>query len=62
MISPNVDTGSFSSWWSRSLKEVDKLLEKGINSLILLVALELRKQRNDVVFNSATPDVNKVEW
>jgi len=38
MISPNADTGSFSSWWSRFLKEVDKLLEKGINSLILLVA------------------------
>jgi len=51
------DVGSFSGWWSRSLKQVEKQLRKGLNSLTILVAWKLWMQRNNCV-TSIFPYVN----
>lgn len=60
MISSNANTGSSYSSWSRSLKDVDKLLDKGINFLIIFVALELWKQVT-VLFSILLPSMS-TKW
>uniref|UniRef100_A0A0A9CIF0 Reverse transcriptase zinc-binding domain-containing protein n=1 Tax=Arundo donax TaxID=35708 RepID=A0A0A9CIF0_ARUDO len=49
---------TFSSWWCKALKGVDKKWRKGLNSLIILSAWELWKHRNDCVFNNTNPSVH----
>uniref|UniRef100_A0A0A8ZPB4 Reverse transcriptase zinc-binding domain-containing protein n=1 Tax=Arundo donax TaxID=35708 RepID=A0A0A8ZPB4_ARUDO len=60
LICLSIDHVGFSSWWSQSLIRVDKHKRKGLNSLIILVAWELWKHRNDCVFNAVSLDVHRV--
>jgi hypothetical protein len=54
---PATPTTSFSAWWCSSVKSVPKDLEKGLNSLIILVTWEIWKHRNSCVFKGARPSV-----
>jgi hypothetical protein len=47
-------------WWSSSIKLAPKELQKGLNTLVFLVAWEIRKHRNACVFEGAAPDVSVV--
>jgi len=46
--------------WSQALKQASKQLKKGFNSLVILVALELRKYCNKGTYYGASLDVNRV--
>lgn len=54
---PNQDTRKFSSWWSRTVKGLQKNEKKGLNSLVILAIWEIWKHINDCVFNRATHSV-----
>lgn len=54
----------FSSWWYNAIKGVPKDLRKGFenfNSLTILVAWEIWKQRNSCVFEEVRPNVQVVQ-
>jgi hypothetical protein len=42
------------------VKDINKERKKGLNSLIILVAREIWKHRNDCVFNGSIPRVSMV--
>lgn len=48
----------FSSWWSMTIKEIPKAKGKGVNSIIILVAWELWKHRNNCASNALNPAVD----
>lgn len=50
----------FSAWWCQSIKNVEKSLRKGLDSLIILVAWVIWKNRNSCVFEGATPCIQRV--
>jgi hypothetical protein len=54
---PSSNTRSFADWWRRSWKRVQKQHRKGFNSLCILGAWTLWKQRNACVFDGVTPNL-----
>ncbi|WVZ82995.1 hypothetical protein U9M48_030188 [Paspalum notatum var. saurae] len=57
---PQPDGKRFSGWWSGAVNQVPKEVKKGLNSLIILVAWEIWKHRNDCVFEGISPNVSVV--
>ncbi|RCV40403.1 hypothetical protein SETIT_9G050600v2, partial [Setaria italica] len=47
-------------WWRRAISSVPKEVRKGFNSLIILIAWEVWKHRNDCVFDNSRPNILKV--
>lgn len=47
LYSTSAETASFSSWWSWVIKQIEKESKQGLSSLIILVAWEIWKQRNN---------------
>uniref|UniRef100_A0A0A9HM32 Uncharacterized protein n=1 Tax=Arundo donax TaxID=35708 RepID=A0A0A9HM32_ARUDO len=56
-IAPQPSSNHFSNWWRRAMRGVAKEHRKGLNSLVILIAWEIWKHRNDCVFNNARPSV-----
>jgi hypothetical protein len=54
---PSTSDTKFSSWWRKSLRLVPKELQKGVNSLVILVAWETWKHRNSCIFEHARPSI-----
>jgi len=59
-IIPSAMDGRFTSWWASSSKRVPKEMRKGLNSLVILVAWVIWKERNSCVFEGSQPNVQKV--
>jgi hypothetical protein len=49
-IAPQPNVGSFASWWYKAIQGKGKENKQGLNSLIILVAWEIWKHRNDCVW------------
>ena len=52
-------TGFF-DWWQQAGSTLDKRTKRGFNSLVMLGAWMLWKERNDIVFNGASPRIEQV--
>lgn len=57
---PDPSVSHFPSWWRRAISSVPKEVRKGFNSLIILIAWEVWKHRNDCVFDNSRPNILKV--
>ncbi|GJM89634.1 hypothetical protein PR202_ga05842 [Eleusine coracana subsp. coracana] len=51
------DDESFQLWWGRLARRLDKDQRKAFNTLVILVAWEIWKHRNGVVFDAQQPHV-----
>ena len=60
-LSPSADEGCFDDWWSKVNNLVDRQMQKGLNSLIILGACSLWKYRNRCVFDGMAPNLG-VAW
>ncbi|GJN12867.1 hypothetical protein PR202_ga31184 [Eleusine coracana subsp. coracana] len=58
-LAPQADDNSFEDWWVKTDRLALSIFKKGVNSLIILGAWMIWKQRNDVVFNGASPNVQR---
>ncbi|RCV33669.1 hypothetical protein SETIT_7G101000v2 [Setaria italica] len=47
-------------WWQQAGSTLDKGTKRGFNSLVMLGAWILWKERNDIVFNGASPRMERV--
>jgi len=47
LYSTSAETASFSGWWSWVIKRIEKESKQELSSLIILVAWEIWKQRNN---------------
>jgi len=56
LVPSTLDT-KFSSWWRKGLRLIPKDLQKGFNSLVILVAWETWKHRNSCIFEHARPSI-----
>jgi hypothetical protein len=45
------------SWWRKTISSLPKEVGKGFNPLIILVAWEVQKHRNDCVFDNCRPGI-----
>ena len=54
---PSTSDTKFSSWWRKGLRLIPKDLQKGFNSLVILVAWETWKHRNSCIFKHARPSI-----
>jgi len=52
-------SSSFSDWWKKSWKKLQRQLRKGFNSLVILEAWTIWKHRNACVFDGAAPNLQK---
>jgi hypothetical protein len=59
-LAPDLFVGHFSGWWRKVIRAVPKEACKGLNSLIILVAWEIWKHRNDCVFKNSRPSLQVV--
>ena len=59
-LAPQLEDSHFSSWWSKTNKADPKEIMKGLNSLIIIVAWEIWKDRNQFVFEGGRPCFQKV--
>lgn len=59
-FSPARDDLVFQDWWANLEAKVPYALRKGINSLVMLVAWWLWKQRNNCVFEGDAPSGNQI--
>jgi hypothetical protein len=50
----------FCSWWRKATVSVEKGLQKGFNSLVILFSWELWKHRNACVFDGLQPQAQCV--
>jgi len=57
---PDPSVSRFSGWWRKVIKAVPKEVRRGLNSLIILVAWEVWKHRNDCVFENSRPCIQTV--
>ena len=60
VLAPQAADTSFEDWWIKVDKLAPTVFRKGINSLIILGAWMIWKQRNDCVFNGASPNVQRI--
>jgi len=56
---PNRRCASLAEWWKKSWRKIPKQHRKGFNSLVILGAWTLWKQRNACVFDGATPNIQR---
>jgi len=56
---PNRRCASLAEWWKKSWRKIPKQHRKGFNSLVILGAWTLWKQRNACVFYGATPNIQR---
>ena len=59
-LAPESPETRFFGWWRKTFLAVPKEMRKGLNSLIILVAWEIWKHRNDCVFEKARPNTQEV--
>jgi hypothetical protein len=59
-LAPDPSVTRFSGWWRRTIAAAPKEMRKGLNTLIILVAWEAWKHRNDCVFQNVRPNVQEV--
>lgn len=59
-LTPTPMDASFQGWWRRANRRAATEERRGLNSLVMLVAWELWKQRNRCVFDAAKPCVQTV--
>jgi len=59
-LAPQPEDSRFSSWWSKTIKADPKEIKKGLNSLIIIVAWEIWKDRNQFVFEGGSSCFQKV--
>ena len=59
-VSPLPTSTDLFEWWCRSLKQLRKELRKGFDSLLLLVAWLLWKERNQRVFQGKSQTVSEL--
>jgi hypothetical protein len=59
-MAPNSGAVVFQDWWRDSEKLVPKPQKKGFNSLVILVAWQIRKHMNTCVFEAASPNISKI--
>ena len=56
-----VSKGSRSfDWWQQARNTFSKVVGRGFNSLVMLEAWILWKERNDIVFNGVPPRLDRV--
>jgi hypothetical protein len=48
-LEPGSDVTCFPSWWCGAIKKIPKDMRKGFNTLVILVAWEIRKHQNACV-------------
>uniref|UniRef100_A0A0A9D4A3 Reverse transcriptase zinc-binding domain-containing protein n=1 Tax=Arundo donax TaxID=35708 RepID=A0A0A9D4A3_ARUDO len=56
-LTPQLDDQVFSEWWRRVLEGLPASIQKGLNSLIILVAWCIWKHRNACVFDGISPSL-----
>jgi len=49
----------FFDWWQQARNTFNKVVGRGFNSLVMLGAWILWKERNDIVFNSVLPRLDR---
>ena len=59
-IAPQPSASGFFDWWQQAGSTLDKRTKRGFNSLVMLGAWMLWKERNDIVFNGASPRIERV--
>ena len=57
---PSRHESSFSEWWRRSAKKIQKDKRKGFNTLVILGAWIIWKHRNACVFEDARPSLDNL--
>ena len=60
VLAPQAADTSFEDWWIKIEKLAPTVFRKGINSLIILGAWMIWKQRNDCVFNEVSTNVQRI--
>jgi hypothetical protein len=58
-IAPQPSAVGFFDWWQQAGSTLDKGAKKGFDSLVMLGAWILWKERNDIVFNGASPKLER---
>jgi hypothetical protein len=56
-LSPQPSDTSFDSWWEKASGATSELIQKGLNSLIVLGAWTLWNHQNHYVFYGITPNL-----
>ena len=56
-LTPGRMSSSFSDWWKKSWKKLQRQLRKGFNSLVILGAWIIWKHRNAYIFDGAAPNL-----
>lgn len=59
-LAPQPTESSFDAWWERAHATTTGLTQKGLDSLIILGAWTIWKQRNRCAFDGATPRISEV--
>jgi hypothetical protein len=60
VLAPQATDSCFASWWGRIIKVVPKEKKKGMNTIIILIAWQLWKFRNQCVFDGCHPDLGSL--
>jgi len=59
VLAPQTNS-SFFDWWEAAISRVDSQVQKGFNTIIILVAWSIWKHRNRCIFDGVVPDVSCV--
>uniref|UniRef100_K3YLJ7 Uncharacterized protein n=1 Tax=Setaria italica TaxID=4555 RepID=K3YLJ7_SETIT len=60
VLQPELEDSFFEDWWARVSDIADGQVQKGLDSIIILVAWSVWNQHNRCVFDGLQPDVNSV--